>query len=48
MYLSLPIPEETKKEISLYQCINEFIKEEKLDKEESWYKKFGYLIIITH
>lgn len=36
MYLSLPIPEETKKDVTLYDCLNDFIKEEKLDKEERW------------
>ena len=39
MYLSLPIPEDPKKEISLYQCLDEFIKEEKLDEEERWFIK---------
>jgi len=37
MYLSLPVPEESKKEVTLYQCLDEFHKEEKLDEEERWH-----------
>jgi ubiquitin C-terminal hydrolase len=38
MYLSLPLPEEkSKKGTSLNDCLDEFLKEEKLEKEEKWY-----------
>jgi ubiquitin carboxyl-terminal hydrolase 8 len=37
MYLSLPVPEESKKDVTLYQCLDEFYKEEKLDEEERWH-----------
>eukprot|EP01016_Furgasonia_blochmanni_P016092 TRINITY_DN1912_c0_g1_i1.p1 TRINITY_DN1912_c0_g1~~TRINITY_DN1912_c0_g1_i1.p1 ORF type:complete len:709 (+),score=58.16 TRINITY_DN1912_c0_g1_i1:49-2175(+) len=35
MYLSVPVPE-TDKKLSLLECIKEFSKEEKLEKEEKW------------
>jgi len=47
MYLSLPVPEESKKDVTLYQCLDEFYKEEKLDEEERWYidfERFGIII----
>jgi len=38
MYLSLPIPEEksSKKTITLYDCLGQFIAEERLEKDEKW------------
>jgi ubiquitin C-terminal hydrolase len=37
MYLTLPIPEEkSKKKLSLYDCVEEFLAEEKLEKDEKW------------
>jgi ubiquitin carboxyl-terminal hydrolase 8 len=38
MYLSLPIPEEkNKKQVTLYDCLEEFNVEEKLEQDEKWH-----------
>lgn len=35
MYLSLPIPD--RDEVSLMDCVNEYLKEETLDGENQWF-----------
>ena len=40
MYLSVPVPDDsdlTQNAVDLAECIKEFTKEEKLDKEEKWF-----------
>ena len=38
MYLSLPIPEdEHKNNFNLIECLKDYSKEERLDKDEKWY-----------
>ncbi|GAA99473.1 uncharacterized protein L969DRAFT_93933 [Mixia osmundae IAM 14324] len=36
MYLSLPLPNKSRSEVSLQQCLDAFVKEEVLEKSEAW------------
>mmetsp|Transcript_20295 Transcript_20295/g.17541 ORF Transcript_20295/g.17541 Transcript_20295/m.17541 type:complete len:98 (+) Transcript_20295:580-873(+) len=36
MYLSVPVPEDKKNKLTLKDCIEEFLMEERLEKEEQW------------